>query len=588
MDHMLHQAGSLVENRPLDMSVLRRLLSQVRPYRLQVLASLCLMLLSSLTTLAGPYLVKLAIDTAIGTGDYQRLNWLVALFILVHLLNWLASYGQQYLMATVGHRAVNDLRYRLFAHLQRLPFRFFDKQSTGRLMSRVTNDTEALTEMISGGIPHIIGDSLLLFGIIVIMLNEHWQMALLTFTTLPLLVLAATLFRNRVLQAYRQVREKIADVNANLQESISGVRVIQSFTREEENAERFDRVNLENYAANMQAVTLFSFFLPLVEVIGALGTAIVLWYGGGQAVQNVIELGTLYLFLDYVSRFYAPIRDLSQVYNALQSALAAAEKIYHLLDSPAESNEQGAVAIQRAKGHLAFNNVSFCYEEGQEVLSGINFAVSPGQTVALVGPTGAGKTTLINLLCRFYEPTGGRILLDGYDISELTLSNLREQIGLVLQDTYIFDLSVRENILFGRPEATEQEMMEAARAVHAHSFILELPEGYDTRLQERGALLSAGQRQLLAFARAFLRNPPLLILDEATANVDTYTESRIQESLKTLLAGRTSIVIAHRLSTIEYVDKIIVLDGGRIIQEGSHHELSCIPGLYRDTLLQAR
>lgn len=587
MDHMLNQAGSLIESRPLDLHVLRRLFALVRPYRWQVFASLALMLLTSLTTLAGPYLVKLAIDTAIATGDNRRLNMLVALFILIHLLNWLTSYGQQYLMAKVGHQAVNDLRDRLFTHLQRLPFRFFDKQSTGRLMSRVTNDTEALTEMISGGIPHIIGDSLLLIGIIVIMLNEHWQMALLTFTTLPLLVLAATSFRNRVLHAYRQVREKIADVNANLQESISGVRVIQSFTREEENAERFDRVNLENYAANMQAVTLFSFFLPLVEVIGALGTAIVLWYGGGQAVQNLMELGTLYLFLDYVSRFYAPIRDLSQVYNALQSALAAAEKIFHLLDTPAEHDKPGAVVIPRSGGHLVFNNVSFSYEEGQEVLSGITFEALPGQTVALVGPTGAGKTTLVNLLCRFYEPAGGRILLDGHDISGLTLSSLREQIGLVLQDTYIFDLSVRENILFGRPEATEQEMLEAARAVHAHTFISGLPEGYNTRVHERGALLSAGQRQLLAFARAFLRNPPILLLDEATASVDAYTESRIQEALQTILAGRTSIIIAHRLSTIEFADKIIVLDGGRIIQEGSHLELSCVPGLYRDTLLRA-
>jgi ABC-type multidrug transport system fused ATPase/permease subunit len=585
---MIHQAGSLVENKPVDLRVLRRLFSLIRPYRRQAIASLLLMLLASLTTLAGPYLVKLAIDTAIGTGDLRRLNMLVALFILVHLLNWLASYGQQYLMALVGHQAVYDLRTSLFAHLQHLPLRFFDKQSTGRLMSRVTNDTEALTDMISGGLPHIVGDSLLLFGIIVIMLHEHWQMALLTFTTLPLLVLAATLFRNRVLQAYRQVREKIADVNANLQESISGVRVIQSFTSEEENAERFERVNFENYAANMQAVTLFSFFLPFVEVIGALGTAIVLWYGGGQAVQNLVELGTLYLFLDYVSRFYAPIRDLSQVYNSLQSALAAAEKIYHLLDIPAEQDKPGAVVIPRAKGHLLFESVCFAYEQGQEVLTGISFEIQPGQTVALVGPTGAGKTTLINLLCRFYTPAAGRVLLDGHDIAAVTLASLREQIGLVLQDTYIFDLTVRENILFGSPEATEQEMLAATRAVDAHSFILGLPEGYDTRVYERGALLSAGQRQLIAFARAFLRKPSILILDEATASVDTHTESRIQEALRTLRAGRTSVVIAHRLSTVESADKVIVMDHGRIIQEGNHRDLSCTAGLYRDTLLKMR
>jgi len=588
MDHMIHQSDSLVDNKPIDMRVLRRFLKLIHPYRWQASAALVLMLVTSLTTLAGPYLVKLAIDTAIGTGDFQRLGFLVALFILMHLLNWLTSYGQQYLMAMIGHQAVYDLRNRLFSHLQHLPFRFFDRQSTGRLMSRVTNDTEAMTEMISGGLPHIIGDSLLLIGIIVIMLNEHWQMALLTFTTLPLLVLAATYFRNRVLYAYRQVREKIADVNANLQESISGVRVIQSFTREEENAERFERVNLENYAANMQAVTLFSFFLPFVEVVGALGTAIVLWYGGGQVVQNLMGLGTLYLFLDYVSRFYAPIRDLSQVYNSLQSALAAAEKIFHLLDTPAEQDKPDAAVMQRARGDLFFDNVSFAYDESREVLSGVSFRVLPGQTVALVGPTGAGKTTIVNLLCRFYAPAGGRIVLDGQDISSITLASLREQIGLVLQDTYLFDISVRENILFGRPEATEEEMLEAARAVNAHSFILELPEGYDTRVQERGVLLSAGQRQLIAFARAFLRNPSILILDEATASVDTATEARIQEALKILLAGRTALVIAHRLSTIEFADKIIVLEGGRVVQEGVHRDLSCAHGLYRDTLLKLR
>ena len=584
MDHLLHQAGSLEGKVPLDARVLRRLLALIRPYRWQTFCALLLMILASLTTLAGPYLVMLAIDTAIGTGDLSRLNTLVLLFLLAHLLNWLASFGQQYLMALVGHQVIYTLRGQLFGRLQRLPFRYFDKHSTGRLMSRVTNDTEALTEMISGGIPHIFGDSLLLLGIIVIMLHEHWQMALLAFTTLPLLVLSATYFRNRVLYAYRQVREKIADVNANLQESISGIRVTQSFTREEENAARFDRVNLENYTANMQAISLFSFFLPFVEVIGAFGTALVLWYGGGQAVQNMLELGTLYLFLDYVSRFYAPIRDLSQVYNSLQSALAAAEKIFTVLDTDAEQDTPEALTLPRVSGHLVFEEVSFAYEEDQEVLSRISFELPAGQTLALVGPTGAGKTTIINLLCRFYTPTGGRILLDGYDTAAVTLASLREQIGLVLQDTFLFDSTVRENILFGRPDATEQEMVRAAQAVHAHSFITALPAGYDTRVHERGSLLSAGQRQLVAFARALLRNPAILILDEATASVDTHTEAQIQEALKTLLAGRTSIIIAHRLSTVELAAKIIVLDKGRLIQQGTHRELASIPGLYRELL----
>jgi ATP-binding cassette, subfamily B, multidrug efflux pump len=588
MDHMIYHSQSLDETAPIDPKVMRRLLTYILPYRWKAFMSLLLMGIASLTTLAGPYLVKLAIDTAIDTGDLQRLNLLVLLFLLVHAINWGASFGQQYLMAVVGQNAIYSLRAELFAHLQRLPFRFFDKQATGKTMSRVTNDTEALNEMISSGITHIVGDSLLLVGIVVIMLREHWQLALLTFTTLPLLFVAATFFRNRVLMAYRQVREKIADVNANLQESISGVRVTQSFTREEENAGRFDRINMENYAANMQAISLFSLFLPFVEVIGAVGTAVVIWYGGGQVVQNLIPIGTLYLFLDYVTRFYAPIRDLSQVYNNLQSALAAGEKIFSVLDTEPEEDPAGAAEISSSKGHIVFEDIRFAYEPDQEVLSGISLSLNAGETMAVVGPTGAGKTTLINLLCRFYLPTSGRILLDGHDISSLSLQSLRSQIGLVLQDTFLFNGTIRENILFGNPEASDSDVVRVSEAVHAHQFIVALPEGYDTLVQERGMLLSSGQRQLVAFARALLKDPAILILDEATASVDTLTEAQIQDALKILLHGRTAIIIAHRLSTVEFADSIIVLEDGKITQRGTHRELSVSPGLYRDLLEKTR
>jgi ABC-type multidrug transport system fused ATPase/permease subunit len=584
MDHLIQQSETLDHHAPIDPKIIRRLLSYIGPYRRTAQAALVLMALSSLTTLAGPYLVKLAIDTAIGDGNLQRLNLLVLLFLVSHLLNWATSFGQQYLMAVVGHNAIYSLRGRLFNHLQRLPFRFFDKQPTGKVMSRVTNDTEALTEMISGGISHIVGDTLLLLGIILIMLRENWQLALLTFTTLPLLFFTATYFRNRVLRAYRTVREKIADVNTNLQESISGVRVTQSFTREEQNASRFDRINQENFEANMNAIGLFSIFLPFIEIIGALGTAIVLWYGGGQAVQALIPIGTLYLFLDYTARFYAPIRDLSQVYNSLQSALAAAEKVFGIIDTEREGDITGAVEIQEAKGHLRFENVRFAYEEELDVLNGVSFELQAGQTLAVVGPTGAGKTTLVNLLCRFYTATSGRILLDGHDIAAVSLASLRRQVGLVLQDTFLFNGTIRENILYGNPQATPAQVEEAARAVHAHPFIVALPQGYDTVVQERGSLLSSGQRQLIAFARALLRDPAILILDEATASVDTRTEAQIQDALKTLLAGRTSIIIAHRLSTVEFADKIIVLENGRITQEGTHRELACVPGVYRELL----
>jgi ATP-binding cassette subfamily B protein len=584
MDHLIQQSQTLDNNTPIDPKVLRRLLSYVWPFRNTAFTALFLMGLTSLTTLAGPYIVKVAIDTAIAGGDLARLNTLVLLFLLVHLLNWAASFGQQYLMAVVGHNAIYTLRGQLFNHLQRMPFRFYDKQPTGKIMSRVTNDTEALTEMISGGIAHIVGDSLLLAGIIVIMLRENWQLALLTFTTLPLLFFTATYFRNRVLYAYRAVREKIADVNTNLQESISGVRVTQSFTREKENADRFDQVNRENYQANMHAISLFSVFLPFIEIIGALGTAIVLWYGGGQVLRTLIPIGTLFLFLDYTARFYAPIRDLSQVYNSLQSALAAGEKIFDIIDSPPESDQADAYELPDASGHLQFHNVRFAYEKDQEVLDGVSFELQAGETLAVVGPTGAGKTTLVNLLCRFYPVTSGQILIDGHDISGITLKSLRRQMGLVLQDTFLFNGTIRENILYGNPGATAEQVEAAAKAVHAHPFILALSHGYDTVVHERGSLLSSGQRQLIAFARALLRDPAILILDEATASVDTRTEAQIQDALQTLLQGRTSIIIAHRLSTVEFADKIIVLEEGRITQEGTHEELACIPGLYQELL----
>jgi len=593
----IHGAPDEDDLRPIDPGILRRLLGYVAPYRLKVLVSAATMVVASLTGLLPPYLLGVAIDRYITAGNLAGLTGVALIYVGVYLVHWLASYWQTYIMSWVGQKAIYAIRRDLFAHFQKLDVGFFQKHPTGVLISRATNDVEAMSELISGGIVEVINDVLTLVGIISIMFFLNVRLAVFSLLILPLVVAVATVFRGRVMIAYRDVRHKIAKMAANLQETISGVRVTQSFVREEANNERFAATNQENYRANMRAAYLFALFVPTVEIVGALGTAIVIWVGGSSVVHGLQQAaaavgavagsayltpGELIAFLTYVTRFYQPIRDLVAVYNQTQQATAAAEKIFGIMDTtPAVVDRAGAGEIEPVRGEIEFKDVSFSYVPGEPVLDGISFRAEPGQRVALVGPTGAGKTSIINLLGRFYDPQGGTVLIDGCDVRDVTQSSLRRQMAFVLQDTFLFSGTIEESIRFGKPEATREECVVAARTIGADQFIAKLPEGYDTQVEERGGKLSVGQRQLVSFARALLADPRVLVLDEATSSVDAYTEIIIQRAMGRLLAGRTCIIIAHRLSTVRDADLILVVDDGKIVERGRHADLMDQGGLYR-------
>lgn len=571
------------EYKSFDRDILKRLLTYVQPWKKHVLIAIVMLVISSLASLTGPYLLKVAIDDFIKAEflsieeRYSGLVFIAIIYLAAQLLAWIASYYETYFMSWAGNNAVYSIRQDLFRHLQKQDITFYEKQPSGQIMSRVTNDVNSLSELVSSGLTKVIGDILTLIAIVVIMVSMHPLLALYSFVTLPFLLYLTFGFRNVIRDAFRKVRAEIAKVNANLQESISGVRVTQSFGREEENLRQFDETNYGNFAANIRAESLFSMYMPLVDLVGAFGTAIVLWAGGWMILNggetNGLSVGVLVAFLGYLDRFYRPIKDLSAFFAQLQSAMAASEKIFAVLDTQPEIKDDGILKLPPIQGEVRFDNVSFGYEEAQEVLHNIDFDVTKGQKVALVGHTGAGKTSIINLLSRFYEPQEGRILIDGHDISKVTIESLRSQMGIVLQESFLFSGTVMENIRYGRLDATDEEVVLAAKAVNAHNFIMELDKGYETEVQERGSKLSVGQRQLVSFARALLRDPAILILDEATSSVDAYTEVLIQKALDRLLEGRTAFIIAHRLSTIRNADVILVLKDGQIIARGTHDEL---------------
>jgi ABC-type multidrug transport system fused ATPase/permease subunit len=560
---------------------LRWMIGLLRPYRGRVALTFVAMLAATAAGLAPPYLAGQAIDAGIVPGDSEALTMIVIAFLAVAVLYAGASYAQTYLVGWVGTRALQDLRERVFSHLQSMSIGFFTRRSPGVLVSRMTNDIEALNQLVTNGVVTLISSGLTLIGVVAIMLVLDVQLALVTFLTFPLVALASIIFRVASHGAYRATRERIAAVTAYLQETLSGVRVVRSFGQEPRHTAAMTELNEANREANMKTVYLNASYFPAVELLAAAGTAAIILYGGGQAIDKAIQVGTIVAFIGYLQVFFQPIQELSQLYTTYQQGMAALDKIFELLDTePDMIDAPGAIDPGQLRGEIEMDGVWFGYAEGDWALQELDLHVPPGQTLALVGATGAGKSTLAKLVARFYDPQRGRVLVDGHDLRGIQQGALRRQLGIVPQEGFLFSGSVRENIAFGRPDATLAEIEAAIATVGASEFVAALPDGVDTEVGERGVQLSAGQRQLVAFARALLAEPRILILDEATSNVDVRTERTIERGLERLLAGRTAIVIAHRLSTIRRAGKIVVLDGGRIAEAGTHEELIEAGGPY--------
>lgn len=576
-----------------DPQVTRRLLGFARPYLGWILLSVLLMMVHSGAAVAGPYLVKVALDSGVAAGDVNALNRAVFLYIGAICLQWLAIFLRINIMVRVGQGVIFDIREALFAHLQQLSLSFYSRWSVGRLITRVINDVGVLRDFLTWSLLAIARDFFTVFGIIFAMMAMNLRLSLLTFSVLPVMIAITVVFRKKARENYRKVRAAISWVNSVLAENINAVRVVQAFSRQAINYRHFrDEVNRHNLITNLRAARIAAGFPASIDLLGSLAVMLVIWIGGSAAVEAAginpqqaagsITAGILVAFVLYIERFFEPIRDLSMRYDSFQSTMAAGERIFALLDTPVEVTDiPGAVELPPITGEVEFQGVSFHYSDDPAwVLKDINLKVRPGETVALVGETGAGKSTLVKLVSRFHDPTEGRVLIDGYDLREVTQHSLRSQLGIVLQDPFLFNGSVRENIRFGRLEASDEEIEAAARAVGAHDFITRLKDGYDTPVEEGGLVLSVGQRQLLSFARALLADPRILILDEATSSVDTQTERIIQSGLATLLEDRTAFVIAHRLSTVVSADRIVVIQDGQIVEEGSHAELLQRGGYY--------
>jgi ABC-type multidrug transport system fused ATPase/permease subunit len=570
-----------VTGKVFDAKIGRRLLAYIRPYSLAVTWAALMVIASALFGLAGPYLLKVAIDTNIAQSDIHGLVITMLLFLLAQTGTFITAAQQTYWVNLVGQKVLNTLRYQMTTHLMGLSLDYYGKHEAGAIMSRVTNDVSVVNDFISSGLLNLLSDVLTLIGIIVVMLLLDARLALLSFAILPLMIVATVIFTIRSKRAYRLTRQRIGDVNASLQENLSGVRVTQSFARETVSERNFDLINQENRRANIQAVAISASFLPAVDILSIIATAIVLWVGGALVLGHQLTLGVVVAFLTYVTRFYQPIRDLSQIYNTFQAAMAGGERIFEMLDEqPKVKEPPDARPLPEVQGRVRFEHVNFAYVPGVPVLKDVNFVADPGRTIALVGPTGAGKSSIMNLLSRFYDVDSGAITIDGIDIRDVTLPSLRSQMGIVLQDTFLFSGTVADNIRYGRLDATDEEVEQAARLANAHAFVSQLPDGYATPVMERGQNFSVGQRQLLSFARALLADPRVLVLDEATSSVDVRTELLLQDALHTLLKGRTSFVIAHRLSTVIDADLLLVIDHGEIVERGTHRELIAKRGRY--------
>ncbi len=572
-----------------DARLMRRLLAYLRPYWRQVLLAFVAIIAGAAGQLAQPYLIKIAIDRHIATGRIEGLDTLALVFLAIVIAGFAFEYLQTWTLQMTGQRIMFDLRMAIYTHLQRIDVQYYDRNPVGRLMTRVTSDVDALNDLFTSGVVTIFGDVFSLVGIMAIMLTMNWRLALVAFSVLPLIVVVTQWFRRNVRESYRTVRGYIAQINAFLQENLTGMSTVQLFRREAVNFNRFDEIDRKHRDANFESIFYYSVFYPAIEVVASLASALIIWYGGAGVLRDVLTLGGLVAFLQYSQRFFRPISDMSEKFNVLQAAMASSERIFRLIDEPIVirqpehparlahgSGPEGAAKV----GHIVFDHVWFAYNGEDYVLRDVTFDVKPGQRIGIVGATGSGKTTLINLLLRFYDVTKGRITVDGVDIRELDLEDLRGLFSLVLQDVHLFSGTIAENIRLGRHDIDDERVRGAAAAVHASAFIERLPDAYQTAVAERGSTLSVGQKQLLSFARALAFDPRVLILDEATSSVDTETELLIRDALQVLMAGRTTIAVAHRLSTIQDMDRILVFHKGQLREAGTHQELLAERGIY--------
>ncbi|SFE17011.1 ATP-binding cassette, subfamily B [Thermoanaerobacter thermohydrosulfuricus] len=576
-----------VMTKPFDIKIMKRLLTYAKPYWLYIFIAAVGILLVTASNLLRPYLVQKAIDNYINNPNIPKVEAINGvthigiLYLIIITVAFIINYGQIYLIQYTGQKIIFNLRQQIFEHLQSLSLSFFDKNPVGRLVTRVTNDTDTLNELYTSVIANLFNDIFIILGIIIAMVSYNVKLALISLSTAPLIIGGMYIYRKLASQAYRLVRIRFARINAFLSEHISGMKIVQLFVTEHKKSKEFEKINKDYYDANMRQLTIFAIFRPSMDVIYSLTLALLIWYGGKDIISHKIEFGVLYAFVNYLQQLFQPIFDISEKYDILQSAMASAERIFILLDTKEQIKDpEKPIPLEDIQGKIEFKNVWFSYNGKEWVLKDVSFVVNPGETVAFVGATGAGKSSIISLLSRFYDIQKGEILIDGIDIRKVRQQDLRKHIGVVLQDVFLFTGDIKSNIRLNNKNITDNDIYMVAKYVNAHHFIKKLPEGYESKVTERGSTLSAGQRQLLAFARALAFNPKILVLDEATANIDTETERLIQDALKKLTKGRTTLVIAHRLSTIQHADKIIVLHKGRIREMGTHNELLQKKGLY--------
>lgn len=563
------------------MSTYLRLLAYIKPYYFRLAVAIICIIMAAGANLYVPWILKDVIDKVLVSKDMTMLNTIAIGIIAVFFFRGIFFYGQTYLMSYIGQKVIIDLREKLYRHLQCLSLSFYEQRQTGELMSYVTNDVAAVQGGIVDNMIELVTESSILIGSLVFMFYLDWKLSLLTLFTLPLIAQTIKVFGGKLRNSSRKVQERAADITSVLQESISAIRVIKSFAREDYAIERFNKENHHNFRANMKNSQIMATLTPVIEFLAAIGVTIIIWYGGREVIENRLTTGEMIAFLTYVVNLSNPIKRLSRTYGNIQRALAAADRVFSIIDTKPEiENAQNAVDLPAVVGEVAFNNLTFAYQTGDAAIRGFELTARAGQMIAIVGPSGAGKTTLVNLIPRFYDPIAGSVTIDGVDIRTVTLESLRRQIGIVPQETVLFNGTVYENILYGRLDANEAEVIAAAKAANAHNFIEEMAEGYQTQIGERGSKLSGGQRQRISIARAILKDPRILILDEATSALDTESEKLVQEALDKLMLGRTSFVIAHRLSTVQRADKIVVMEKGRLVEIGTHSELLAAGGLY--------